>query len=74
LSDPRFSLLNEIVGRLGDQVEKDIVSVRIGPEMHMAVVATPAYFAKHWRSRAPEDLTARTCTNLWLPTRNGLYA
>jgi DNA-binding transcriptional LysR family regulator len=60
--------------RLGEQVEKDMVAVRIGPEMRMAVVGSPGYFANWKEPRAPEDLTEHRCINLRLPTRGGLYA
>ncbi|GJE02179.1 LysR family transcriptional regulator [Methylobacterium isbiliense] len=60
--------------RMGDQVEKDMVAVSIGPEMRMAIVATPAYFAKHRRPRAPQDLTAHRCINLHLSSYGGRYA
>ena len=60
--------------RLGEQVEKDMVAVRIGPEMRMAVVGSPSYFAKRPQPRTPQDLTAHNCINLRLPTYGGLYA
>lgn len=60
--------------RLGEQVAKDMVAVRIGPDMRMAVVGAPAYFARKPRPRTPQDLTAHACINLRLPTSGGLYA
>src|ERR1700753_3267785 len=42
--------------RLGEQVAKDMIAVRIGPDMRMAVVATPAYFAQRKRTKTPQDL------------------
>lgn len=60
--------------RLGEQVAKDMVAVRIGPDMRMAVVGAPAYFAQRPRPRTPDDLTAHECVNLRLPTLGGLYA
>jgi DNA-binding transcriptional LysR family regulator len=59
--------------RLGDQVAKDMIAVRIGPDMRMAVVAAPAYFDKHPLPLTPHDLTAHDCINLRLPTYGGLY-
>lgn len=58
--------------RLGDQVEKDMIAVRIGPDLRMAVVATPEYFAKHGKPRAPQDLQQHSCINLRLPTHGNL--
>jgi DNA-binding transcriptional LysR family regulator len=60
--------------RLGEQVAKDMIAVRIGPEMRMAVVGAPAYFATRPKPRTPHDLTAHNCINLRLPTYGGLYA
>jgi DNA-binding transcriptional LysR family regulator len=60
--------------RLGEQVAKDMIAVRIGPEMRMAVVGSPGYFAKRKRPRTPQDLTEHDCINLRLPTYGGLYA
>ena len=59
--------------RFGEQVAKDMIAVRIGPDIRMAVVASPAYFAKYTPPRTPQDLTAHECINLRLPT-HGLYA
>lgn len=60
--------------RDGELVAKDMIAVRIGPDLRMAVVGTPAYFAKRPSPKKPQDLTQHTCINLRLPTRGGLYA
>jgi DNA-binding transcriptional LysR family regulator len=60
--------------RLGDAVAKDMVAVRIGPDVRMAVVASPAYLARHAAPNNPQDLVAHRCINLRLPTAGGLYA
>jgi DNA-binding transcriptional LysR family regulator len=60
--------------RFGEQVAKDMIAVRIGPDVRMAVVGSPAYFAKHPKPKTPHDLTAHACANLRLPTLGGLYA
>lgn len=60
--------------RLGESIEKDMIAVRIGPDMRMLVVGSPAYFATHERPRTPHDLTDHNCINLRLPTLGGLYA
>jgi len=60
--------------RLGEQVAKDMIAVRIGPDMRMAVVGAPSYFEKRRRPKTPHDLTAHNCINLRLPTYGGLYA
>jgi DNA-binding transcriptional LysR family regulator len=58
--------------RLGEQVAKDMIAVPIGPDMRMAVVAAPAYFERHPRPAAPQDLTGHNCINIRLPTYGGL--
>jgi DNA-binding transcriptional LysR family regulator len=60
--------------RLGEQVDKDMIAVRIGPEMRMAVVGAPAYFAARPKPKQPQDLTEHNCLNLRLPTYGGIYA
>jgi DNA-binding transcriptional LysR family regulator len=60
--------------RLGEQVARDMIAVRIGPDMRMAVVGAPAYFAGRPKPRTPQDLTTHNCINLRLPTYGGLYA
>jgi DNA-binding transcriptional LysR family regulator len=60
--------------RLGEQVAKDMVAVRIGPDMRMAAVAAPLYFTMRQPPRVPQDLADHQCINLRLPTSGGLYA
>ena len=60
--------------RLGERVDKDMIAVRIGPDMRMAVVGAPSYFARHGEPTTPHDLTEHNCVNLRLPTSGGLYA
>jgi DNA-binding transcriptional LysR family regulator len=60
--------------RSGEMVAKDMVAVRIGPDMRSAVVGTPSYLAGRSRPKTPQDLTNHTCINLRLPTHGGLYA
>ena len=60
--------------RLGEQVEKDMIAVRVGPDMRMAVVGSPTYFTRRNRPRAPRDLTDHVCINVRLPTYGGIYA
>lgn len=60
--------------RLGEQVAKDMVAVRIGPDMSMAVVGSPSYLAKYGVPTTPADLQNHRCINMRLPTMGGLYA
>ncbi len=60
--------------RSGEMVAKDMIAVRIGPDMRMAVVGAPSCFARQPAPRTPQDLTVHCCINLRLPTRGGLYA
>ncbi|KWA31599.1 LysR family transcriptional regulator [Burkholderia multivorans] len=60
--------------RLGEQVAKDMVAVRIGPDVRMVVVGTPAYFARYAKPKTPQDLMAHNCINIRLPTAGGIYA
>lgn len=60
--------------RFGEQVEKDMIAVRIGPDMRMAVVGSPDYMAGRFKPLAPQDLVEHRCINMRLPTYGGLYA
>jgi DNA-binding transcriptional LysR family regulator len=77
-SDNRFTdiVANrfDIGVRLGADVAKDMIAVRMAPDMRMAVVGTPAYFARHPRPTSPQDLTQHDCVSMRLPTHGGLMA
>ena len=60
--------------RLGEQVAKDMIAMRIGPEMRMAVVGSPAYFSRYPKPVIPADLVAHNCITLRMPTHGGLFA
>lgn len=60
--------------RFGETVARDMVSVPIGPDMRMAAVAAPSYFATRKIPRSPHDLAKHNCINLRFPTLGGLYA
>jgi DNA-binding transcriptional LysR family regulator len=59
--------------RMGEQVAKDMIAVRIGPELRMAVVGSPAYFERFPPPSTPQDLAAHNCINSRLPTYGGLF-
>ncbi|GAC1670101.1 MAG: hypothetical protein NVS9B2_15700 [Steroidobacteraceae bacterium] len=60
--------------RLGADVAKDMIAVRMAPDMRMAVLGSPAYFARHPRPTTPQDLTEHDCVGMRLPTHGGLMA
>jgi DNA-binding transcriptional LysR family regulator len=60
--------------RTGEQVAKDMIAVRIAPDMRMAVVGAPSYFKGHPEPKKPHDLVFHNCINLRLPTHGSLYA
>jgi DNA-binding transcriptional LysR family regulator len=60
--------------RLGEQVAKDMIAVRIGPDFRMVVVGAPCYFESHSKPKKPRDLTDHCCINIRLPTYGGIYA
>ena len=60
--------------RAGEQVAKDMIAVPLGPDMRMAVVGAPSYFAKRRLPKTPQDLTEHSCINLRMPTYGSLYA
>ncbi|MFT3814264.1 MAG: LysR family transcriptional regulator [Acidovorax sp.] len=60
--------------RGGDRVDKDMIAVRIAPDLRMAVAASPEYLQGRPLPATPHDLTGHRCINLRLPTHGGLYA
>jgi DNA-binding transcriptional LysR family regulator len=60
--------------RSGEQVAKDMIAVRIGPDMRMAVVGAPSYFKRRPAPKSPKDLNGHNCINLRLPVHGGIYA
>src|SRR5688500_3304945 len=59
--------------RLGEQVAKDMIAVRIGPDVRFAVVGAESYFATRPAPTRPQDLVEHACINLRLPTLGGLW-
>jgi DNA-binding transcriptional LysR family regulator len=59
--------------RLGEQVARDMIALRIGPDMRMAVVGSPAYFERRPKPQTPQDLTDHNCINMRLPTYGTLF-
>lgn len=59
--------------RFGEQVGKDMIAVRIGPDVRFIVVGAPSRFAEP-PPTTPQNLIGHACINLRLPTHGGLYA
>jgi DNA-binding transcriptional LysR family regulator len=59
--------------RLGEHVAKDMIAVRLAPDMQMALVGSPDYFDRHPSPGVPQDLVRHRCINLRLPTSGGFY-
>lgn len=60
--------------RFGDIIEKDMIAVRIGPDIRMAVVGSPSYFADHPVPKTPRELAGHRCINYRHVRSGGLYA
>jgi DNA-binding transcriptional LysR family regulator len=60
--------------RLGEQLAKDMIAVRIGPEMRMAVVGSPSYFRQNPWPEKPEDLTRHNCIQIRMPTHGNILS
>lgn len=59
--------------RMGERLARDMIAVRIGPDIRLAAVATPAYFEAHGQPRKPQELAHHRCINMRLPTLGGVY-
>jgi DNA-binding transcriptional LysR family regulator len=60
--------------RLGEQLAKDMISVRIGPDIRFAVVGTPAYFKKNPEPARPQQLVQHNCITERHATSGGIWA
>ncbi len=58
--------------RLGETVDKDMIAVRVGPELRTVVVGTPSYFARIPQPETPYDLERHACIGYRLTTSGGL--
>ena len=58
--------------RFGETVEKDMIAVKVGPDLRTVVVATPDYFERHPKPESPADLRGHVCINYRLRTSGGL--
>jgi DNA-binding transcriptional LysR family regulator len=60
--------------RLGEMVEKDMIAVRISPDVRAVVVASPSYFSDRKRPRLPQDLTGHNCINFRFTPASNSFA
>lgn len=60
--------------RFSETLDQDMIAVPIGPDLRMAVVAAPAYFAENPIPKTPRDLMAHRCINIRFPTYGGVDA
>jgi DNA-binding transcriptional LysR family regulator len=58
--------------RLNEAVERDMVTVPVGPDLRTVVVGTPAYFSRHAPPEMPSDLYQHVCVNYRLLGGGGL--
>nr|WP_052710177.1 LysR substrate-binding domain-containing protein [Azospirillum thiophilum] len=59
--------------RIGGQISRDMVAVRITPDLRMAVVGAPAYFADRRRPEVPADLKDHMCLTYKWKNTGALY-
>ncbi|MBF3851482.1 LysR family transcriptional regulator [Burkholderia pseudomallei] len=59
--------------RLGEKIEKDMIAIRVGPNIRPAIVATSKYFNSHPEPQIPKDLMEHRCINYRMASSGGLY-
>ena len=59
--------------RLGSLIAKDMIAMRIGPDMLVSVVGSPAYFSRKPQPGSPQDLVNHTCLNVRMPTHGHVH-
>ncbi len=60
--------------RLGEKIEQDMVAAKVGPDLRMAVVASPAYLSRHGTPKNPRELTKHRCINYRMTAAGTIYA
>jgi DNA-binding transcriptional LysR family regulator len=60
--------------RYGDQIEKDMIAVRLTPDVPMAIVGSPGYFEWHSVPTSPQELMKHNCITLRLASSGGIYS
>jgi DNA-binding transcriptional LysR family regulator len=60
--------------RLGEKIEQDMIALKVGPDLRMAVVAAPSYLARHGTPRHPRDLVNHRCINYRMVASGAIYA
>jgi DNA-binding transcriptional LysR family regulator len=60
--------------RLGEAIDKDMIAVRIGPDIRFAAIGAPSYFERLGKPASPQDLVNHSCINIRLPTSGGVWA
>lgn len=58
--------------RLGETLAQDMIAVRIGPDMQMAIAASPEYLEAHGTPKTPDDLGSLNCINLKHQAKGGI--
>ena len=64
----------DVAIRLGEVIERDMVALRLGPELRQLAVASPAYLAAHGEPAAPLDLLNHRCIRWRWPGQDAPYA
>ncbi len=58
--------------RLGGDIDKDMIAVRVTPDVQMAVVASPDYLAINGTPVSPKDLINHRCLTMRLPRHENI--
>jgi DNA-binding transcriptional LysR family regulator len=59
--------------RVGERLEKDMIAVRLTPDVEMTAVASPDYLAHHGEPKTPADLHRHVCINWRFPGSGAIY-
>ena len=59
--------------RVGERLEKDMIAVRLTPDVQMTAVASPGYLAQHGEPKSPTDLHRHACINWRFPGSGAIH-
>src|ERR1700751_681548 len=59
--------------RVGERLQKDMIAVRLTPDVKMRALASPDYLARHGEPKTPADLHRHACINWRFPGSGRIY-
>lgn len=63
----------DVAIRIGELIDRDMIAVRLGPDLRQIAIASPAYVEQRGIPASPRDLVAHRCIRWRWPGHSGTY-